>query len=136
MDPETAERASHPFVTTRTTRRVGLGLALFSEAARRTDGGLRIESVPGEGTTVTATFGYRHIDRAPLGDVPSALMAILLSDRKVELEYRHVRDGAEFRFDSRELRAELGDVRLSDPRISSWVLDYLREGEELQPCRN
>jgi hypothetical protein len=136
MDPETAGRVTDPFVTTRTTRHVGLGLPLFSEAARRTDGSLRVDSVAGQGTTVTATFGLSHIDRAPLGDVPSAIMSILLSDRKMDLEYRHTRDGAEFRFDSRELCEELGDVQLSDPRIGSWVLDYLREGEELQTCPN
>ena len=66
----TAEQVAHvtdPFFTTRTTRKVGLGVPFFKMAAESTGGSFSIESVPGQGTVVTAVFGLSHIDRMPLG---------------------------------------------------------------------
>jgi anti-sigma regulatory factor (Ser/Thr protein kinase) len=126
---EMIEKVINPFFTTRTTRHVGLGIPLFAAAARRCDGDLDIESEPGKGTKLIATFRASHIDRAPLGDLPSALLAILLSDRPVDIDYSHRIGGEEFRFDSSEIREELGEVPLSHPRVRGWLFDLLREGE-------
>jgi signal transduction histidine kinase len=76
MDAETAQRIRDPFVTSRTTREVGLGIPLFAAAAERCGGRLEIISAPGVGTTVRAIFGLSHIDRAPLGDMAGTLMAL------------------------------------------------------------
>jgi len=129
MSKEFVARVLNPFVTTRTTRHVGLGLPLFVAAARRCDGDLVIDSEPGKGTRLTITFRHSHIDRAPLGDMPSALMAILLSERPVDLAYTHRVDGREFQLDSAEVRQELGDIPLQYPKVRSWLLETLCEGE-------
>lgn len=128
MPPELAERVLDPFVTTRTTRHVGLGLPLFAAAAERTGGRLTVHSVPGQGTVVQATFGLTHWDRAPLGDLPATLLAVLLAQQPVELVYRHRVDGREFVCDTAELRAVLGEVPLSHPRVREWLREYLSEG--------
>lgn len=129
MDAETAKRALDPFFTTRTTRHVGLGLPLFAEAARRCDGDLTIQSTPGEGTTITATFRHSHIDRAPLGRIVDTLIAFLLSDPPVDLIYRHRVDEHTFTFDTREWREALGELPFSHPRVRSWIRHTLEEGE-------
>jgi hypothetical protein len=129
MPGEVIEKVTDPFYTTRKTRHVGLGLPLFAAAARRCDGGLIIQSELGKGTRIIATFRASHIDRAPLGDIPSAILAVLLSGRPVEVAYTHRVDDEEFRFDSSEIQKELGDVPLTHPRVRSWVLQFLREGE-------
>ncbi len=126
---ERIERVLDPFYTTRETRHVGLGLPLFAAAARRCDGDLIIQSEVGKGTRVRATFRLSHIDRAPLGDIPSALLAILLSERPVEVDYTHRVDREEFRFDSSEIRKELGDIPFAHPKVRSWLLQFLGEGE-------
>jgi hypothetical protein len=126
---ERIEKVTDPFYTTRKTRHVGLGLPLFSAAARRCDGDLVIQSELGKGTRVIATFRASHIDRAPLGDISSALFAILLSGRPVDIEYIHRVDQEEFRFDSSEIRKELGDIPLTHPRVRGWLLRFLQEGE-------
>ena len=69
MTPEQVRRVSDPFYTTRTTRKVGMGIPLFRMAAEMAGGGLTIDSTPGVGTTVTASFVRSHIDRMPLGDM-------------------------------------------------------------------
>jgi anti-sigma regulatory factor (Ser/Thr protein kinase) len=129
MSQAAIDKALDPFYTTRKTRHVGLGLPLFSEAAQRCDGNLAIQSEPGKGTRVKAVFRHGHIDRAPLGDLPSALLAVLLSERPVDLSYCHRVNGKEFQFDSSDARKELGDIPLTHPKVRDWLIRVLREGE-------
>jgi hypothetical protein len=129
MDAETAQRALDPFFTTRTTRHVGLGLPLFKAAAERCNGALQLSSTLGQGTTVRAEFQRSHIDRAPLGDMPSTLLGLLLSDRPAEIRYTHRLGERTFVFDTAQVRAELGDVPMTHPLVRDWMRDYLIEGE-------
>ena len=140
MDAKTACRAMDPFFTTRTTRHVGLGLPLFAAAAGRCDGGLELESVPGKGTMVKASFRHSHLDRAPLGDLTDTLLAFLLArDGKMRLRYCHRVDGCSppgsgsysrsFELDTAAIQAELGEIPLSHPQVREWLHDYIAEGE-------
>jgi hypothetical protein len=120
-------KVTDPFVTSRTTRRVGLGLSLLKEAATRCDGDFMIESEPGKGTVVTATFRHDHIDRAPLGDIAGTIAVLIAGNPDVDFVYDHVIDGKSFSFDTGKLRMELGKSP-ADPN----VLFHLRkqiEGE-------
>ncbi len=128
MPPDLAARVLDPFVTTRQTRHVGLGLPLLAAAAERAGGQVSIHSAPGAGTTVTATFQLRSWDRAPLGDLPGTLLAVLSSQRAVELAYVHRVDGREFSCDTVELQAALGEVPLTYPKVQAWLREYLEEG--------
>jgi anti-sigma regulatory factor (Ser/Thr protein kinase) len=134
MDAETVEKVRDPFYTTRSTRHVGLGIPLLAAATERCAGELAIRSRPGQGTTVTATFQHSHIDRAPLGDLPSTLVAILLNERPCDLEYTHriVEGSSErtFELDSRQIKQELGDVPLSYPLIRRWLSEFVAQGEQ------
>jgi anti-sigma regulatory factor (Ser/Thr protein kinase) len=140
MDRETAARVLDPFYTTRTTRHVGLGLPLLAQAAEQAGGGLSINSEPGHGATVEATFQLSHPDRQPLGDMTGTLVAFLLSERAPELRYRHsIRRGAAtddthaFEFDTTAIRAELDGVPLAHPLVARWLSEFISEGEsELQ----
>ena len=128
MSREMSQKVLDPFVTTRTTRHVGLGLPLFAAAAQRCDGGLRVDSTPGVGTTVTATFRLSHIDRAPLGNLVSTLLAVMLSNQDVDLHYTHRVDGRLFELDTEEIRGALGPVPLSHPRVREWLRSTLAAG--------
>lgn len=128
MAPELVKRVLDPFFTTRNTRHVGLGLPLLACAAERTGGRVRIRSLPGTGTVVSATLQLRHWDRPPLGDLPATLLAVMLAQPPVALRYVHWVDGRRFHCDTEELRAELGDVPLTHPKVRAWLGDYLREG--------
>jgi hypothetical protein len=129
MSEEMAAGALNPFVTTRKTRHVGLGLPLFAAAARQCEGDLVIQSKPGQGTRLEAFMRHSHLDRAPLGDMPSALMAVLLSGRPVDVAFTHKAGARVFRFDSSEVRRELEDVPLTHPEVRQWIFETLREGE-------
>ena len=129
MDAEILEQVKNPFYTTRATRHIGLGVPLFLAATRQCEGDLSLDSEPGKGTRLRATFRYSHIDRAPLGDLPEALFAILLSEHPVDIDYIHRIGTREFRFDSSEIREELAPVPLNHPRVRNWLMEVLREGE-------
>jgi anti-sigma regulatory factor (Ser/Thr protein kinase) len=122
MDEEAVRRAADPFFTTRTTRRVGLGLPFLKQATELSNGTFAIESELSKGTTVTATFQHSHINRMPLGDLPNTILSLVVGNPQVDFVYRHVLDNRSFEFDTRPIKAELGDVSLSEPT----VIEFLR----------
>lgn len=131
MTPEFLKNVMDPFTTTRTTRKVGLGIPLLRLTARQTGGELDIQSAPGVGTTTSATFRTDHIDCPPLGDLAGALSLFLQgAPDTMETRYIHETDAGRFELDTRELRAVLGgEVPLSAPEVALWLRDYIAENE-------
>jgi hypothetical protein len=127
MDPETAAKATDPFYTTRTTRRVGLGLPLMASASKASGGALTIDSKPGQGTTILATFGHRHIDRAPVGDIEGTMLALLAGQTGKDIFFRHQAGDRVFELDSRDFRA--AGIDLSTPIGLTILREAIRKGE-------
>lgn len=128
MDPEFAAHVVDPFVTTRTTRSVGLGIPMFDQAARATDGHLELQSQPGAGTSIKACFGLRHIDRAPLGDITATLISLIAANPGMDFVYKQSLDDYHFSLDTRELKRELDGVPLNEQAVLMWLRDYIRDG--------
>lgn len=129
MPAGVAAKAADPFYTTRTTRRVGLGLSLLGEAARAAGGGLTIESAPGEGTRVHARFQHSHVDRAPLGDLEGTLMAIIAGSPDVDVRFRHLLGDRGFSMSSREIALELHGRSVQSPEGLTLLRETIRRGE-------
>jgi signal transduction histidine kinase len=102
MDEQTLQKAIDPFFTTRTTRRVGLGLPLLAQAARQTDGKIELDSKPGHGTTVKATFSLSHLDRQPMGDIQETIRTLVAGHPEIDFLYEHKTNDSIYRFDTRE----------------------------------
>ncbi|MCP4627685.1 MAG: ATP-binding protein [bacterium] len=115
MSAEKLQKPTDPFITTRTTRRVGLGLSLLAAAADRCEGSLEIETEPGRGTRVQATFRYNHIDRAPVGDMASTITTLIMGNPRVDFVYTHIIDTKDFVLDTRDLKEGKQDQSLTDP---------------------
>ncbi|MEW6457265.1 MAG: ATP-binding protein [Acidobacteriota bacterium] len=109
MDEETVRKVLDPFFTTRTTRRVGLGLPLLAEAARMSGGDISIKSKLGKGTKITATFQLRHIDRKPLGDMVSTLITLIAANPSLKFIYIHQKNGSKFIFDTNNYKKLIKD---------------------------
>ena len=129
MSPEFLAQVTDPFTTTRTTRKVGLGLPLLRLTAEQTGGSLAIESTLGVGTTVTARFQRRHLDCPPLGDLAGTVALLIQGSPEMELTYRHTTPRGEAALSTAELRDILGDVSLAEPEVFAWIQDYLTEQE-------
>lgn len=120
------ENITDPFVTSRETRPVGLGLSLFKAAAKRCEGSFNIES-NAKGTKVIAVFKRDHIDRAPLGNIAQSLVSILLWDKNIDLKYIHTYNNEKFIFDTKEVKKELNGINITKNKIISWIKDYIKE---------
>ncbi|NMB11072.1 MAG: ATP-binding protein [Firmicutes bacterium] len=129
MEPALLERALDPFTTTRTTRKVGLGLPLLKMAAERSGGELLISSNPGQGTEVIAIFQHSHIDRMPLGDMVGSMLTVIISNPTVDVVYRHRVNDRVWDVDTRIIKAEVGEDALTLPVVIQWLRSYLGQGE-------
>ena len=129
MSEETVKAVVDPFYTTRTTRKVGMGVPLFKMAAEQTGGRLEILSSTGEdhGTTVTAYFHKDHLDFTPLGDVISTIITLIQGHPDTDFLFIHLIDEKEIRLDTRELRTVLDGVPLSTYDVLEWIRGYLEE---------
>jgi hypothetical protein len=127
ISEEMLEGVMDPFITSRTTRRVGLGLSLFREASRRCDGEFNIESKEGEGTEVFASFRLNHIDLAPLGDMAGSLTALIMGNSHVDFVYTHQVDDNMFQLDTRQIKEELDGVPLDHPEVITYLASTIRE---------
>ncbi|HWQ22199.1 MAG TPA: ATP-binding protein [Clostridia bacterium] len=132
MDADIRSRVFDPFFTTRShaIRRFGLGLPFLKENTELTGGGVDLESIPDEGTTLRATFHTDHIDCLPFGDLASSIFALLLSSDRVRWHIHRARGDADYAIGTEELEQVFSPEELSDPQSQSLLLEFLR-GQEL-----
>jgi anti-sigma regulatory factor (Ser/Thr protein kinase) len=128
MDEEVSQKAVDPFFTTRSSRRVGLGLSFMAQAAQEAGGSLRIESTLGKGTKVMATFQYHHIDRKPLGSMVETMMTLLMGNPELDILYTHQKEGKSYVLSSSWLKNHFKDRSLIDPEVIQWMKTHLKEG--------
>ena len=131
MTEEQVQQVTDPFFTTRTTRKVGLGVPLFKLSAEQTGGSFDIRSRIGEGTTTTARYVKSHVDMTPLGDINSTVEIFIRCNPDIDLVFTHRTDLGELRLDTRELREVLGDVSLDTPDVLEWIRQYLEEQSQI-----
>lgn len=127
MNRDTVQKIIDPFVTTRTTRKVGMGLSLLDMSTKRCDGFLKIDSLPGTGTTVEAVYRHSHLDRPPLGKIAMTVKTILVGNPQLNFHYRHCVNEHEFSISSTEIKEILGDIPLSHPDVLNWLDEYLSQ---------
>lgn len=127
MSEEQVKNVIDPFFTTRTTRRVGMGIPLFKMSAEQTGGSFKIESQKGVGTKIEALFKTDSIDFTPLGDIASTIVTIVSMNTDKEFLHRRIFNGKEFTFSTTEIKKILDGVPLSEPSVMNWLEEYLNE---------
>ncbi|PID57583.1 ATP-binding protein [candidate division KSB3 bacterium] len=130
MSKEALATITDPFSTSRTTRKVGLGLSLLQAAAEKCNGAMSIESEQGKGTVVTATFRHDHIDRVPLGDIVSTLITVIAGHPDIDFCYRHHMNEHVFEFNTVDVKRELGELSIADMSVIQFLSDYLHRNIE------
>jgi len=129
MDKELLENACNPFYTTRTTRRVGLGIPLLAQSARECNGDITVNSEKGKGTSIKASFQYDHIDRKPLGDITQTMIILIMSNPGIDFLFEHMRNDKKYSLDTAELKKDLDGIPINEPEvikiikndISAWL---------------
>jgi len=128
MDTDTVKRITDPFVTTRTTRKVGLGIPFLKAAAEACQGNFQINSELGKGTRVFVSFQHDHIDRMPLGDIENTLLSLIVGYPNTRWIFIYQIDERVFEFDTKPVKEILGDVPFSDPAVISYLKKVISEG--------
>ena len=130
MDEEQVANVVDPFFTSRTTRKVGLGIPFLKQAAEGTGGSFDIRSEVGVGTTMRALFHTDHIDCMPLGDITETIWSIVTMNEALDFVYTYRCDDREFVMDTREIRAIIGDISFLTPEVSKFIHNYLEENKQ------
>lgn len=129
MSPEQVKKVTDPFFTSRTTRRVGMGLPLFQMAAEMAGGSITVESTLGKGTRVEGVFQMFHIDRLPMGDLAATLSALIGMNPERDFVLQFTYNDKSFRVDTHDYRAILGvEVSLAEPEVLQFVREQVRDG--------
>lgn len=131
MDEDFAAKATDPWVTTRTTRRVGMGLALLKHNCELAGGSLDIYTQKGKGTRVVAAFKLSHIDRPPAGDIPLTIRLLMASFPDLHLIYRHRTNTGIFDFDTMQIKEVIGDLPLNHPEVLRMCSRFVQENLSL-----
>ena len=127
IPPEMLSQVTDPYVTSRTTRKVGLGLPLFRQNAEQTGGSLTIKSEVGIGTRVEATFNADHIDMPPWGDLSGVIILLATANPNLDFMYIHRSKTGEYVFDTREIKDELDGVKIDEPEVRKFLKEMLVE---------
>lgn len=128
MGAELLRRATSPFVTTKVTRRIGLGLAFLAQGAKAAGGRFHIRSTPGQGTMVRATFQLSHLDRPPLGDVAETMAVLIAGHPETDFCYTHVTDLGRYVFRSKDHRARPGESSAFGHSSMAGIKNEIRGG--------
>lgn len=132
MSREMLESVTSPFTTSRTTRKVGLGIPLMMQNARLTGGDVTLESEPGKGTCLTAVLDGNSIDCLPLGDIVGTVLSLITANpEKPDFVLTCSSPLGSMDFDTRAVRQALGDVSLNEPEITAWMKESMQE--EIEP---
>ena len=129
MSREMLERVKSPFTTSRTTRKVGLGIPLFAAGCENTGGNLDIWSQPGIGTKLTAVYRNSHIDRPPLGNLAETVCMLTLMNPEIDFVFTAQKDET-FGYDTREIKMTLNGLPITQPEVVKFIGEYLSEGTE------
>jgi hypothetical protein len=134
MTAEVVKQVVDPFYTSRTERKVGLGIPLFKASAEACHGAMKISSRPGAGTKVEANFQHSHIDRMPLGDLPSTFLTLVLTHPEVHWTFKYAftppykGTTRMYEFDDQPVKDVLLDVPLTHPDVITFIRSSLEEG--------
>ena len=132
MSPDLLASVKSPFSTTRTTRKVGLGIPLMKATAERSGGSLTIDSILGKGTTMITELEYDHIDRPPLGRVEDTIVSLMSFHHGIDIHFTYRYEARVFEFHTEEIKEIYSDLDYYPTEVLAWVKTYLLENMEEQ----
>ncbi|MBS5114293.1 MAG: sensor histidine kinase [Erysipelotrichaceae bacterium] len=131
MSEETLKQVINPFYTTRTTRRIGLGIPLFKEGVEMTGGKFKITSQLNEGTTTYGCYVKNHLDTPPMGDLCETIITLIQANANIDYLITYQNDKTSFCLDTKEIKKILDGISINEPEIILWLKDYIKEGMSL-----
>ncbi|MDY5969201.1 MAG: ATP-binding protein [Bacteroidales bacterium] len=133
MSPELLAHVTDPYTTSRTTRKVGLGLPLIKQNTERCNGGMTLESEVGKGTTLHFWFEHNNWDRPPMGDLAGTIAMLCAAHEDIHIVFKHITNNGEYVLDTNEVKEALDSASMNDVHILRFVKEMIQENlEEIQ----
>lgn len=129
MSDAQLQQVTNPFFTSRTTRKVGLGIPLFAQACTLCGGTFSIRSNLGQGTKVSASFDTNHIDCMPLGEIEDTIAILIQMNPEIDFVYTAKQASQAFVCDTRQLKQLMEGMPLSDFTVVQWIKEFIRENQ-------
>ena len=130
MSEEDVIQAQNPFYTSRSTRKVGLGIPFIKAAAEMSGGCFSLNSKLNEGTVLKVEFDTSNIDCPPLGNVADSIVSLMVFDESINLIFKYYWNNSLFEVSTSQIKMELEDVSMSEPAIQIWLTEYIGENIE------
>lgn len=130
MSEEFLRGCTDPFITTRSSRKVGMGLPLLKMHAEQADGEFAIKSTINKGTSVLATFMINHIDRCPIGNLPSTMVTLFAQSGYCDIEFLYQVEDRKFFISTKDIKNELSGIDIDEPEILTFLGDMIKENIE------
>ena len=130
MSPELMAKVTDPYTTSRTTRKVGLGLPLIKMNTEHCGGGMKLQSELGKGTRLDFWFQLDNIDRPPMGDLSGTIVMLCAAHQDIHIIYTHTTDSGEFTFDTEEIQEALDGMDMNDVKVFKWLKEMVQENLE------
>jgi len=118
-----------PFVTSRQTRRVGLGLPLLKKTADDTQGYLKINRLNKKGgTNLEFLINMSHIDAKPFGDLTRVFIDALIAWPQMNLKLM-TQNNSTFNtiIDSEKIKEDLGEEALYSSQIQNYIYKTIKK---------
>ncbi|MDP4091767.1 MAG: ATP-binding protein [Bacillota bacterium] len=128
MNEKLLKSVTDPFTTTRTSRKVGLGISLLKASAERAGGELMIQSSEGNGTTISANFSISNIDRLPLGDLTETICSIIAAYMEIEIDLTLINGSKTFQFSTIEIKKQISGIPINHYDVLEWIREFINEG--------
>lgn len=125
MSAELLSQVTDPFVTSRTTRKVGLGIPFLKFAAESCNGHFEISSEQGKGTKLFVEFQRSHIDRMPMGDIATTMLHLIIANPQINWIFEYGYNGSLAVFDDALIKKELGDIPMTEPDILNCLKEMI-----------
>jgi hypothetical protein len=122
---EVIEEVLNPFYTTRTTRKIGLGLSLLAQAAKETGGSISVTSAVEGGSSVKADFRPSHIDMKPLGNIADTLIVLIAGNPLIDFIFSYTVNDDNFSFDTRDIKAALEGIPINSPSVITPIRESI-----------
>ena len=129
MEADLLSEVTDPFVTTRSSRKVGLGIPLIKEACEHAGGGITISSTAGKGTQINMKMLISSIDRLPVGDIGSTFMNLAVSNPEIDFHLTMISPIDKYLLSFSEIRKYMDGVPLSDINVAGWIKNNIEKGK-------
>ncbi|MFZ4740092.1 MAG: ATP-binding protein [Bacteroidales bacterium] len=127
MTKEMLANVTDPYCTSRTTRKVGLGIPLFKQNAEKAGGSFTIDSTLGKGTVVTAIFQHNNFDRPMLGDIAGVIVLTVAANENIHFIYTHTTETGEYIFDTDEIKEAMDGMSINQPQVIRYLKEMIKE---------